>query len=158
MHPYLCSCRQCEYARIVKLMYDKYRIKDSPYLTDEDPFPSNDHKTGRFKVNNPNEKQKPRKEYTTYYKHPDGNFYQDKPYDPRSYRRIFNPQMDMIEFQYKPWPEAEWSTYHRISSEVIHNTTEAAGIKWAAHQFHMNAARDLSKERFYKIERVDQTA
>ena len=150
-HGYLCSCQECNYERIVKLIREKYRMASNNQekyeahrraYEGEDPF-------GRFKVNEPKDKQEPR--YTTYYKHPDGNFYQNQPYNPGKYRRQHNKATNMIEFQYQPWPEAEWRTYFRVALETL-------VIKGADKQAVRNAAAALDLERFYKIERVDQTA
>lgn len=141
-HPYLCDCNHCEYERTlerVRAMQDKYREEKTQRFREaysgEDPFPPRTS-TGRFKTQAPYTQQKPRQ------------LSQGK------YRRYQDKALDVINFQYQPWPGHEWVTYFTVTFEQL--TT--VNPHFAKQQYNRNADKALQEKRFYKIERVDQTS
>lgn len=140
-HDYLCPCAACNYERVVQEIKERYASSASgTYQFMDDPFPPQNTKTGRFKVHHPPYEQRSRTPRAVI----QGN-----------YRRRYDPISDMIEWQYKPWAETEWRTYYKVSMEMLQRDVMTFNTKITATKFHTAASAALSKERFYKIERVD---
>ena len=168
-----CICAKCAYKRILKRVRDQYKADQFKAMYNSDPFATfgpepikkyycdvcqayhletYKHKeytfrnaytgtrTGRFNVSHPNTEQKSR---TTH---------------PGKYRRVYNQPMDMVEFQYQPWPDAEWHTYHTVAMETLNRNIGDLGGRWATTQTVMNATKALGEKRYYKLERVDKAA
>lgn len=176
-HSYDSNC-PCEYCQTMKVIIDSYDSSKSEEAKNkkkfwenmykngyvEDPFPPRYfcrscqlyHPEGyvhpRFEYKPPKMQQEPR---TTFYKHQDGNFYQNTPPHPGKYRRHYDPAKDMMEWQYQPWKGGEWYTYFQASAEMLQRSVIDMGAKLTASKFHNAALHDLSKERYYKVERVD---
>lgn len=165
-----CECEYCDQLRRIRdWKEEKERRFRKVYggSTDNDPFPPQPtvnkylcaacslyhpngyvcrafvkgSNTGRFKVHHPPYTQQRREA-----RHPG------------KYQRIYNKAMDMFEWQYKPWPSAEWMTYYKVSAEMLAREVRTIGIKLTSKKFHTAASRALSEERFYKVERVDSSA
>lgn len=155
-HPENCYCEYCRTLRKIQMFRNAYGGAQGQYqymdeepwqpnthhrATAEDPFPPGGTRTGRFKVHHPPYTQQRREA-----RHPG------------KYQRIYNNAMDMFEWQYKPWPTAEWVTYYKVSAEMLAREVRTIGVKLTSKKFHTAASRALSEERFYKVERVDSSA
>lgn len=145
-HDYLCACAACNYERSIKNIREKYSMQSEPQFIQEswarkeakrEAFRqaySSNSTTGRFKVNRPNTEQTPR--------------------HPGQYRRVKDDALNVINWQYKPWPGGDWETYFTVTQEMLTRMNNP----WNARQHNMNAHKALQEKRYYKIERVDQTA
>ena len=161
MHDYEpgCSCDYCRTMDKILKHYQSDKREAFRRMYSDDPFSTDEIKTyfcqscqgyhregfvhtqtGRFKVNRPSYEQKRRSTH------------------PGRYRRIYSNEFDWIEWQYKPWPEAEWVIYYKVSAEMIKREVATIGTKLAGKKFHTAASEALSKERYHKIERIDAPA
>lgn len=148
MHDYTEGCA-CTYCKTMDQIIRQYRREDKVDAfrrmygiptTDPGPDPFEPPRSSRFRVQHPPYEQR-RKQVIT-----------------GAYRRLYDKAMDMFLWQYQPWIDGEWVTYYKLSAEMLHRDIKQMGQQLAAKKFH-NAANDaLSKERFYKVERVDTTA
>lgn len=142
MHDYEPGC-SCDYCQVMDSIISQYRreAKTDAFrraYSGEDPFKPS--QTGRFKVNHPPYEQKRKHTH------------------PGRYQRFYNNAFDWFEWQYKPWPSAEWVTYYKVSNEMMTREVNRIGVKLASRKFHTAASQALSEERFHKIERIDAPA
>lgn len=134
-HPYLCECTVCKYNRAIRRA-----ILDG--LIIDDPFPQE-----------PINWQAKREQFKQAYS---GGFkYSNRP-KKGFYRRVYDQALDVINWQYRAWPTAKWETYYTVTIEMI--TTDPAPVNQMTVKYNTLADSALRERRFFKIERVDQTA
>lgn len=154
-HSFLCACSRCNYERVLRQVKERYDLQSEKinieFINGTDPFPPNSTKNKRFNYQGPRYQQEPRKPKEDWARH--------RPSKIGKFRRIKDNAFDVINFQYQPWPTAEWETYYSITFEVIQRQEER-GInqRLAAMDWILQADKSLRENRFYKVERVDSPA